>query len=56
MDSLLPVSFYKENWIEELRQVVPMSQEEALQKAREEVAIQQKEQLGDCLFYTSRCV
>ena len=47
MDSLLPVSFYKENWIEEMRQVVPMSQEEALQKAREEVAIQQKEQLGD---------
>ena len=42
MDSLLPVSFYKENWIEEMRQVVPMSQ-----KAREEVAIQQKEQLGD---------
>ena len=47
MDSLLPVSFYKENWIEEMRQVVPVSQEEALQKAREEVAIQQKEQLGD---------
>ena len=47
MDSLLPVSFYKENWIEEMRQVVPMSQEEALQKAREEVAIQQKEELGD---------
>ena len=47
MDSLLPVSFYKENWIEEMRQVVPMSQEEALQKAREEVAIQQKGQLVD---------
>lgn len=47
MDSLLPISFYKENWIEEMRQVVPMSQEEALRKAREEVAIQQKEQLGD---------
>ena len=54
MDSLLPVSFYKENWIEEMRQVVPMSQEEALQKAREEVAIQQKEQLGDATITAQR--
>lgn len=47
MDSLLPISYYTENWVEETRQVVPLSQEEALEKAREDVAIQQKEQIGD---------
>lgn len=47
MDSLLPISFYTENWVEETRRTVPLSQEEALEKAREDVALQQKEQIGD---------
>ena len=47
MDSLLPISLYTETWTEETRRMAPVSQEEALENARREVARQQKEQLGD---------
>ena len=47
MDAVLPVSLYTETWTEETRRMVPVSQDEALKNAQQEVARQQKEQLGD---------
>ncbi|WP_050697404.1 sporulation protein YqfD [Anaeromassilibacillus senegalensis] len=54
MNALLPVSLYTETWTEENRRTVPVTQEEALSNARQDVARQQKEQMGEAKITAER--